>query len=98
MIRYLKKQESMQKKIKDTIEELGISQNTIIIFFTDHGTGIGERFGERNYGSFTYEETIRTFYHFIGNEIKNGKFSDSLLSTIDIFPTILELEKVLLIS
>ena len=76
------------------IEELGISQNTIIIFFTDHGTGIGERFGERNYGSFTYEETIRTFYHFIGNEIKNGKFSDSLLSTIDIFPTILELSEI----
>ena len=69
-------------------------QNTIIIFFTDHGTGIGERFGERNYGSFTYEETIRTFYHFIGNEIKNDKFSDSLLSTIDIFPTILELSQI----
>tara|TARA_Y100000590_G_scaffold467418_1_gene646267 strand:+ start:5770 stop:6885 length:1116 start_codon:yes stop_codon:yes gene_type:complete len=82
------------KKIKDTIDELGISNNTIIIFFTDHGTGIGERFGERNYGSFTYEETIRTFYHFIGNEIKNNKFSDSLLSTIDIFPTILELSEI----
>jgi len=79
------------KKIFDTIKELGILENTIIIFFTDHGTGIGERFGERNYGSFTFEETIRTFYHFVGEKIKQNKSSDALLSTIDIFPTVLEL-------
>ena len=77
--------------IFDTIKKLGILDNTIIVFFTDHGTGIGERFGERNYGSFTYEETLRTFYHFIGCGIKKGKKSESLRSTIDIFPTILDL-------
>ena len=77
--------------IKNIIDKLGISENTIIIFFTDHGTGIGERFGERNYGSFTFEETIRTFYLFIGPKIINNQKSDKLLSTIDIFPTILEL-------
>ena len=77
--------------IKNTIDKLCISENTIIIFFTDHGTGIGERFGERNYGSFTFEETIRTFYLFIGPKIINNQKSDKLLSTIDIFPTILEL-------
>tara|TARA_B100000953_G_scaffold160815_1_gene132830 strand:+ start:316 stop:1431 length:1116 start_codon:yes stop_codon:yes gene_type:complete len=79
------------KLIKNTIEELGISENTVIIFFTDHGTGIGERFGERNYGSFTFEETLRTFYLFIGSKIISNQKSDKLLSTIDIFPTILEL-------
>ena len=77
--------------IKNTIDKLGISENTIIIFFTDHGTGIGERFGERNYGSFTFEETIRTFYLFIGPKIINNQKSDKLLSTVDIFPTILDL-------
>ena len=79
------------QNIKNTIKELGISENTIIVFFTDHGTGIGERFGERNYGSFTFEETIRTFYLFIGPKIINNQKSDKLLSTIDIFPTILDL-------
>ena len=79
------------KKIRDMVDELGILNNTILIFFTDHGTGIGERFGERNYGSFTYEETIRTFYHFIGPKIKKDNISESLLSTVDIFPTILDL-------
>ena len=62
-----------------------------MVFFTDHGTGVGERFGERNYGSFTFEETIRTFYLFIGPKIVSNQKSDKLLSTIDIFPTILEL-------
>ena len=79
------------QNIKNTIEELGILENTIIVFFADHGTGVGERFGERNYGSFTFEETIRTFYLFIGPKIINNQKSDKLLSTIDIFPTILDL-------
>tara|TARA_Y100000817_G_C16813078_1_gene525144 strand:- start:139 stop:1254 length:1116 start_codon:yes stop_codon:yes gene_type:complete len=79
------------KNIFDTVKKLGIQENTIIVFFTDHGTGVGERFGERNYGSFTYEETIRTFYHFIGYGIKKKNISESLKSTIDVFPTILDL-------
>ena len=82
------------KKIKQTIKELGKDNDTIIIFFTDHGTGIGERFGERNYGSFTFEETIRSFYLFIGKSIKKEERSNKLLETIDIFPTILELLKI----
>lgn len=65
-------------------------ENTILIFFADHGTGVGERFGERNYGVYLYEETIRTFYLFLGRGIKQNK-NDSLLSTIDICPTILDL-------
>ncbi len=82
------------KKIFETIKEMGIRNETILIFFSDHGTGVGERFGERNYGVFTYEETIRTVYLFIGpNILKNENFN-FLLSAIDIFPTILELCKI----
>lgn len=82
------------KKIKQVIENLDSTNNTIIVFFTDHGTGIGERFGERNYGSFLYEETIRTFYLFIGKDIIKNRISSALLSTINILPTILELCKI----
>jgi len=78
------------QKINETVKELGISDNTIIVFFTDHGTGVGERFGERNYGSFTYDETIRTFYLFIGPNIQKSQTSNKLRSTIDIFPTLLD--------
>jgi len=79
------------KKIYETIDNLGKLNETIIIFFADHGTGIGERFGERNYGVFTYEETIRTPYLFIGSQIPKNRISDGLVSSINIFPTLLEL-------
>ena len=63
---------------------------TLLIFFSDHGTGVGERFGERNYGSFTYEETIRAFFLFMGKNIVKNRLSESLRENIDIFPTILD--------
>ena len=78
------------KKIKEHIDDSKLKNNTIIIFFSDHGTGVGERFGERNYGSFTYEETIRSFYLFIGDDIKKNR-THVLRETIDIMPTILDL-------
>jgi len=79
------------KKIQKTINELDKTNETIIVFFTDHGTGVGERFGERNYGSFTFEETIRTYYLFIGPQISKNKKTSELLSTLDIMPTLLQL-------
>ena len=82
---------SYAELIKETINELKIEDETIVIFFSDHGTGVGERFGERNYGSFTFEETIRSFYLFMGKLIIKNRINSSLRETIDIFPTILDL-------
>ncbi len=82
------------QKIKEQIDNSKLKNNTILIFFSDHGTGIGERFGERNYGSFTYEETIRSFYLFIGDNIRKNIQTSSLRETIDILPTILDFCKI----
>lgn len=82
------------KIIYDTLEEMNKTDETILIFFADHGTGIGERFGERNYGIFTFEETIRTFYLFLGADFQKGVKTEKLLSTIDIFPTLLDTAKI----
>jgi len=79
------------KIITDELEKLNLKENTILVFFSDHGTGIGERFGERNYGSFTYEETIRTFFLFVASGIQKNRASNTLRATVDIFPTILDL-------
>ena len=79
------------KKIVQTIEELGKSTETVIVFFSDHGTGVGERFGERNYGVYTYEETIRTFHLFLGTGIIKNHVCDKLVSSLQLFPTIMDL-------
>ena len=78
-------------KIFQTVLEANQLDNTLIIFFTDHGTGIGERFGERNYGSFTFEETIRTFCLFVGFGIKNNQTYAGNSANIDLFSTILKI-------
>ena len=79
------------EKIFEKIKELGSCENTIVIFFADHGTGNGERFGERNYGVFLFEETIRTFYLFIGPKIQKNIKSSELFSVTQIFPTLLDI-------
>ena len=53
------------RKIMDFLENLEILDDTIIIFFSDHGTSLGERLGEKMYGSFTYDYTINVFTMFI---------------------------------
>ena len=79
------------KEILNLIKKMNKLSDTIIIFFADHGTGVGERFGERNYGVFTYEETIRTFHLVIGSDIIKDHICKKLISSIQIFPTILDL-------
>jgi len=67
------------------------SNDSIIIIMTDHGMGIGEKVGERAYGSFTYDYTLRTFALFIQPKIfPKGKEVDKLARAIDIMPTILD--------
>ena len=82
------------KEILNLIKKMNKLSDTIIIFFADHGTGVGERFGERNYGVFTYEETIRTSHLVIGSDIIKDHICKKLISSIQIFPTILDLAEI----
>lgn len=77
-------------KIFQTLDDYNISQNTIVIVLSDHGTSIGEKKGEKFYGVFTYDYTIRVpCYIYIPNS--SPKAISSQCRTIDIFPTILEM-------
>ena len=67
------------------------SNDSIIIIMTDHGMGVGEKVGERAYGSFTYDYTLRTFALFIQPKIfPKGKEISELVRAIDVMPTILD--------
>lgn len=87
--------ESMQvsglyaKGLFQHLEDLGIIDETLLIFFSDHGTSLGEKYGEKMYGSFVYDYTIKTFFHFIHPFFTNAKYEEQI-RCIDIMPTILD--------
>ena len=77
-------------KILKKIYSLEIDKNSIILIMSDHGISIGEKIGERAYGAFCYDYTLRTFTYFLipGFMAKN---ITQQVRTIDFLPTILEL-------
>ncbi|MBI5860376.1 MAG: sulfatase-like hydrolase/transferase [Nitrosarchaeum sp.] len=77
--------ENIMKKIK----ELQIEKNSLILIMSDHGISVGEKFGERAYGAFCYDYTLRTFTYFISNDFKPTEIT-SQIRTIDFMPTILD--------
>ena len=77
-------------EIKNTLDENGLTENTLLIIISDHGTSLGEKYGEKFYGVFVYEDTINIFcIMHIPN--KSPKIITKQCSTIDLYPTIAEL-------
>jgi len=76
-------------KILDKLDELGLSENTMVIFTSDHGEMLGAH-GLREKNVF-YEESahIPLMIRFPG-EIDPGTTVEGYVSTVDLFPTILD--------
>ena len=72
------------------INELEFDKNSIIVVLSDHGISLGEKFGERAYGAFCYDYTIKTFCYIKSPEIK-AKTIHQQVRHIDIMPTILDM-------
>lgn len=87
---YLTKMDEYLKEIMEHLNRLKLSKNTIVIIFSDHGMSNGEKIGEKMYGSFTYDYTIKVFCSFL---IPGRKWKEIALQTrtIDIMPTVLDL-------
>ncbi len=81
------------------LASLDILKNTVLIILSDHGSSNGERKGEKMYGSFTYDYTVRVFCSFLWptanatNNTKSRRISVQT-RTIDIMPTILDYLKI----
>ena len=91
--KYFKKSESYLQKIQDKITDLGFWENSIILILSDHGVSIGEKFGERAYGAFCYDYTIKSFAFYLSKEFSPRKISHQIRH-IDFMPTILEQLKI----
>ena len=73
--------------IINTVKDCGISDKTILIFHSDHGTSLGEKKGEKFYGVFTYDYTIKVF-SIIHIPHEKPQLVNSQCRTLDLYPTI----------
>ena len=81
--------EDYLKKLFVKIEKLNLFDDTLLVIFSDHGISVGEKFGERAYGAFCYDYTIKTFCCFSAKEFPKTEIKQQIRH-IDITPTILD--------
>jgi len=77
--------------ILDTLDELGMANNTLVIWMTDHGDALACHGGHFDKGSYMPEEMVRIpmVIRWPG-QIAPGQESDRLVSNLDLVPSILD--------
>ncbi len=77
--------------VLDKLEELQLSENTLVIWTADHGDAIGSHGGRFDKGSYLTEEVLRVPLALrYPSRISPGQTSDALTSGVDLAPTILD--------
>lgn len=76
-------------RILDNLERLGLAENTVVVFTTDHGHFLGQH-GLIAKGPFHYEDMIRVpFIVRWPGRVPAGRCSTALQSLVDLAPTLL---------
>jgi len=76
-------------RILDTLDRLGLAENTLVVFTTDHGHLLGQH-GLIAKGAFHYEDLIRLpFLVRWPGHVPAGEVSDAFQSLVDLAPTFL---------
>ncbi len=77
-------------KLLDELEMSGLAENTIVVVWGDHGWHLGD---QRVWGKHTiFERALKSaFIIKAPNTSSNGKTVDKVVSSIDIYPTLMEL-------
>ncbi len=74
----------------DKLDELGLTDDTLVVFTTDHGHFFGQH-GLVAKGAFHYEDMIKVpFVASLPGVIPQGKRTDALLTLVDLAPTFLD--------
>jgi len=81
--------ESYLNQILDKIYQLEFDKNSIILVMSDHGVSLGEKLGERAYGAYCYDYTLRNFAYFLVPDSQPSEIKQQI-RTIDYMPTILD--------
>jgi len=77
-------------QILEQINQLELDKNSIILVMSDHGISTGEKIGERAYGAFCYDYTLKTFTYFQIPDYQPNEIEQQI-RTVDFMPTILDL-------
>ena len=77
--------EMLGKKISD----LNLWKDSIVLIISDHGISVGEKFGERAYGAFCYDYTIKTFAYYMSSDFEPKEIQEQVRH-VDFMPTILD--------
>lgn len=72
------------------LDALGLSDNTIIVFTSDHGEAAGSH-GLHGKGPFAYKETMHLPLLFVHPDVKGGQTTKALSGHIDFVPTLLSM-------
>ena len=93
-VELVKKSGEYLKMMIEKLKELGLYDNTILLVFSDHGCSTGDRFGEKVYGVYLYDYTIRTFLYMIGKGLPKNVEVNNLARSVDFLPTVLDMLKI----
>jgi len=85
-----KKAETYLESLLGEINRLSLDNNSIILIMSDHGISTGEKFGERAYGAFCYDYTLRTITYFLDKDFEPTEISQQT-RLVDFMPTILDI-------
>lgn len=76
-------------KVLDELKNLGLESNTIVVLWSDHGWHLGDH---RVWGKHTlFERSLRSPLIIKTPGMVNGRVSNEVVSTVDLYPTIVEL-------
>ena len=82
--------ESALLTVVETIERLGLTDQTMIIFTADHGDAVGSNGGVANKGGLMVEETMRVPLLISGPGVPGDEINRSLVTNLDLPVTVLE--------
>ncbi|MHC4873059.1 MAG: sulfatase family protein [Planctomycetota bacterium] len=80
--------DDMIGKVIDKLKELGLYDNTLIVFTSDHGDYMGDHYMQQK--AFFHDCSSRIPFFFTGPDVGKGKVVHELVSQIDLLPTILD--------
>lgn len=76
-------------KVLDELEKQGLAENTIVVIWGDHGWHLGD---DLVWGKHTvFERALRSAFIMKVPGIENGKTINKIVSTTDIYPTLMDL-------